>query len=340
MVTSIVAMLRGGNGGGGGADLTPLINALNIDFSNLNNDKLTTLINVLNNSAQMHTDLQDIVTALGGSSNVLVYQWANGFDPTAGAGVAVPVGKAAFGWDAETSPGAGDGELFIYTGPTPKKWVALPGLFNLAQAWSTIYNIVFAWNNAGGMPPIQYLNPAINPDSNAFDIIINNQGNTSFKTHILAVAGGTGYAPPPVAEGVMLGIRVNGLLLPTNGTLPGVLTYSDRGRAGSALENNPPLIDMNDDPPANIYDHTRPGDIFDITLESLWPYSFNLIRMLRIKSMHYSPSRADRCAIQEGFVPITTAEIASVGLELVIQGTPAPVFDHVLTFAAKIENGY
>jgi len=336
-MTSIFGMFRGGPGGGGGTDLTALINALNSDFSTLNNDKITTLINVLNNSVQMHTDLQDIVTALGGSSNVLVFQWANGFDPTAGTGVAVPPGKAAFGWSAETSPGAGNGTLWIYTGPTARKWSPLAFLYNVAQAWGTIYAIISAWNSSTGMPAITYFNPSSSPDSNAFDVTVNNiSGDTSFKLHINTHISGTTDGPP--SGNTILTLRINGANLPLDDSVSGggLVTSHQSGGSGDISSILPP--------PKTHAGYLLSGSYLDMELECLFPTPLVDMRFIRIRANHNKNMLAP-LPIQydhyDGMIIIpSTTVIASIGLGLVSVGTDAATFDHARTAAALIVNGY
>jgi hypothetical protein len=336
MINQIVAMLRGGGGGGGGTNLTPLIDALNLDFSNLNNDKLTTLINVLNNSAQMHSDLQAIVSALSGNSNVIVFQWPNGFDPTAGSGVAVPPGKAAFGWDAETTPGAGDGTLWIYTGPTPRKWAACAFVYNLSQAWGTIINILYAWNNQGGMPAINYFNPSSSPDSNSFDVPVNAQGDTSFKLHINSHISGSTDGPPTGSTNLTL--RINGANLPLDDSISGggMASTHTSGGLGDAVVVLPP--------PKVIPSYLLTGTYFDMTIECLFPNALVDMRFLRVvcntnrNTVPPGPIQYDH---YEGtiIIPAVTV-IESVGLGLVSVGADAATFDHLRTIAAIIVNGY
>jgi hypothetical protein len=347
-MSDVIAMLRGGGGGGSvgppgpqGPQGIPGVNGATWYTGAVNP---VTVVGAVNGDYYLNTltgDIFKLVTAIwtlqgnimgpaGPGSDVLVYQWANSFDPTAGSGVAVPAGKAAFGWCAETSPGAGDGTLWIYTGPTPKKWAPCAFIFNLAQNWTNILGVSIAYygSPAYGMPVISY-NNALSADGPEIDVAIDS-GSLSFKIHLRALINGTDPGDHATIQGI-----VNGITTPNQQTLSGEST--------SALASDQICSIHTIGPMGSGVTGAKPGDFVDVTIESYYPATNDTPQVVRFTSVVVRASGEMITNVAALAIPPTNpvTAVASVGIKLFDDSeTLTLTFDHTHATVALLQNGY
>ena len=181
----------------------------------------------------------------------------------------------------------------------------------------------------GDFPAIQYAPPVFAPDNTYFDIDLTASALRVFKVHILAVVGGS--IP---SDGNLTVLRLNNALVAVDGSLLGTSEYGDSsGVGGNAEVINPFSLDVVD---------TLPGDIFDITMQTRFPYDAPSAPMsiMSVESRWISPSRANRTNIQNSFIALPGARINSVGLGFFSTGTVTLTFDPAQTVYAKLLNSY
>lgn len=264
-----------------------------------------------------------------GLSDVIVYQWANSFDPTGGSGVAVPAGKAAFGWAAESSPGAGDGTLWIYTGPLPRAWAACAFIYNLSQAWGTIVGMLNSFTQNQGMPLITFTN-VLTLDGPIILVPID-PGSLSFKSHIRALVNGLDSGDHVTIQGI-----VNGITTPSQQTLSGESTLALAADTICSCHTIGPM--------GSGVTGAKPGDFVDVIIESYYPANTNTPQIVRFTSVVVRFGGEMIVNVAALAIPPTSPDptaITSIGIKLFDDSeTLVTTFDHSNATASLIENGH
>ena len=303
---NMFALMRGGSGN---VDLRALISALN------------------SNGSVQHTDLINILNAMVPPSvPIVVFQWANGFDPTVSPGVAVPAGKIGFGI-AASSPE----EIWINVDGTATGWADVNAIKNFNNIYSTLQEIIAAYNGNQPIPPANYFNP-LGANGAVITIPISSPETLSFRIHLSAVLMGTETG----VNNVQVLINLN---TPSGGQTESSEGITGQAGGGTTCTNQATL--------SSIHTLTSKaviaGDSLDVDIECFMPQG--VARFVKYRSAFYGTgpgSVGSGIVCNSGALKVnTTTTINSVLISLYSQGSLALInFDHANTLACKLENCY